>query len=146
MREKDFILFIIGAFCMLAGDPYQPKYVSDAIELSPSTLFCNPIPTTTSKSKTSGDNGFRIEISGNPTKYVPGETYTGKLTIFLFSRHQENFFPSVNHKLTLKYSITFIHSCIRLILSKVNRLKSKINEILSKFIIRLPILLSTKNN
>ena len=28
--------------------------------------------------KTPGDNGYRLKISGNPDKYVPGEVYTGK--------------------------------------------------------------------
>lgn len=27
--------------------------------------------------KTSGDNGFKVKISGNPEKYTPGELYTG---------------------------------------------------------------------
>ena len=28
-------------------------------------------------SKTPGDNGYRLKISGNPDKYFPGEVYTG---------------------------------------------------------------------
>lgn len=28
--------------------------------------------------KTPGDNGYRLKISGNPDKYFPGEVYTGK--------------------------------------------------------------------
>ena len=31
--------------------------------------------------KTPGDNGYRVKISGNPDKYVPGEVYTGNQTL-----------------------------------------------------------------
>ncbi len=35
-------------------------------------------------SKTPGDNGYRLKISGNPDKYFPGEVYTGQQPLNLF--------------------------------------------------------------
>ncbi|GAB6030928.1 hypothetical protein CHUAL_007755 [Chamberlinius hualienensis] len=46
------------------------------------TTRCNRHPTDTSSPKTSGDNGYKIQIVGNPEKYVPGESYTVKLNGF----------------------------------------------------------------
>lgn len=40
------------------------------------TKRCNREPVGILSNKTPGDNGFKIEISGNPDKYVPKETYT----------------------------------------------------------------------
>ena len=40
---------------------------------------CSREPPTTVMPKTPGDKDFKIVISGNPNKYVPGELYTGKL-------------------------------------------------------------------
>lgn len=31
-----------------------------------------------------GNHGFRIKISGNPERYVPGQMYTGKVTFCFF--------------------------------------------------------------
>lgn len=47
-----FALFVSG--CLREPTPYQSRFA-----------------------KTSGDNGFKIRISGDPEKYVPGEVYTG---------------------------------------------------------------------
>lgn len=38
---------------------------------------CVRQPEGVTASKTPGDNGYRIKISGNPEKYFPGEVYTG---------------------------------------------------------------------
>ena len=38
---------------------------------------CIRQPEGVERSKTSGDNGYRLKISGNPQKYFPGEVYTG---------------------------------------------------------------------
>ena len=40
---------------------------------------CNLVPNRyhTSAKKSVGDNGFRIVIGGNHTKYTPGDVYTG---------------------------------------------------------------------
>lgn len=40
---------------------------------------CNRAPPGTQFPKTPGDNGYKIKISGNPDKYVPGEIYTVSL-------------------------------------------------------------------
>lgn len=39
---------------------------------------CIRQPEGVERSKTPGDNGYRLKISGNPQKYFPGEVYTGK--------------------------------------------------------------------
>jgi len=44
-------------------------------------LWCDRTPTGVTVPKTSGDNGFKIFISGDPDKpdkYIPGAVYTGK--------------------------------------------------------------------
>lgn len=41
------------------------------------TMNCNRQPYNTQTEKEPGDNGYKIKISGNPEKYVPGEVYTG---------------------------------------------------------------------
>ena len=48
---------------------------STAILSSSST--CVRQPENVQTSKTPGDNGYRLKISGNPDKYFPGEVYTG---------------------------------------------------------------------
>ena len=40
---------------------------------------CKREPENTQVPVTPGSNGFRIKISGNPEKYVPGEVYTSKM-------------------------------------------------------------------
>lgn len=43
-------------------------------------LWCDRTPTGVTVPKTSGDNGFKIVISGDPDKpdkYIPGAVYTG---------------------------------------------------------------------
>ena len=47
---------------------------------------CKREPPLTNVPKTSGDNGFKIVISGNPEKYVPGELYTGKSALNSLSK------------------------------------------------------------
>jgi hypothetical protein len=42
--------------------------------------------------KTKADHRFKIKISGNPDKYVPGEVYTGKRFVqFLKNMRSHNF-------------------------------------------------------
>ena len=53
---------------------------------------CNRAPYGATIPKTLGDGGFRISISGNPGKYVPGEVYTGGLTDSIFQ--VENLFKN----------------------------------------------------
>jgi hypothetical protein len=38
---------------------------------------CNREPVNVNAPVTKGTNGFKIKLSGNPEKYVPGEMYTG---------------------------------------------------------------------
>jgi hypothetical protein len=45
----------------------------------------------TIKSRTPGDNGFKIKITGNPEKYTPGELYTGNCFVFVFCILSEHF-------------------------------------------------------
>lgn len=57
--------------------------VGDSVTTSYSTRYgtyhqCSREPMNTNSAKTPGNNGFKIKISGNPEKYVPGEMYTGK--------------------------------------------------------------------
>lgn len=37
--------------------------------------------------KTPADNRFRLKISGNPDKYVPGEGYTGNIFMLIYNRY-----------------------------------------------------------
>jgi hypothetical protein len=57
---------------------------------SPSTAIlssstCVRQPENVQTSKTPGDNGYRLKISGNPEKYFPGEVYTGSLLALINS-------------------------------------------------------------
>jgi hypothetical protein len=45
---------------------------------------CNREPEGHMLPKSKGDNRFKIRISGNPDKYVPGEVYTGKTHCSLY--------------------------------------------------------------
>ena len=49
------------------------------------TATCNRQPYNTQAEKVPGDNGYKIKISGNPEKYVPGEVYTGELVIIKYT-------------------------------------------------------------
>ncbi|XP_054160513.1 spondin-1-like isoform X4 [Oppia nitens] len=40
------------------------------------TTSCSREPTNVATTQTKGNNGFKIKLSGNPEKYVPGEMYT----------------------------------------------------------------------
>ena len=42
-------------------------------------FLCNREPEGHMPPKSKADNRFKIRISGNPDKYVPGEVYTGKI-------------------------------------------------------------------
>ena len=44
---------------------------------------CNREPPNVSAPQTKGNNGFKIKLSGNPEKYVPGEMYTGNTNLFI---------------------------------------------------------------
>ncbi|XP_023216087.1 spondin-1-like isoform X2 [Centruroides sculpturatus] len=57
---------VAGEASGLAGRPPPAEYPG----------HCVRIPPGFSSAKTPGDNGFRIRISGNPDRYVPGEMYT----------------------------------------------------------------------
>ncbi|XP_047736020.1 spondin-1 [Hyalella azteca] len=48
-------------------------------QLASGTITCNRQPYHSHSEKTPGDNGYKIKISGNPEKYVPGEVYTVSL-------------------------------------------------------------------
>lgn len=48
-----------------------------SVSLFVSGCLREPTPYQSRFAKTSGDNGFKIRISGDPEKYVPGEVYTG---------------------------------------------------------------------
>lgn len=43
------------------------------------SINCNRRPYNSNSEKAPGDNGYKIKISGNPEKYVPGEVYTVSL-------------------------------------------------------------------
>lgn len=47
---------------------------------------CDRTPDNNPHPKTQSDGRFRIEISGSPESYVPGEQYTGK-SLFINKTH-----------------------------------------------------------
>ena len=66
---------------------------------------CNREPTTVNAPQTKGNNGFKIKLSGNPEKYVPGEMYTG-MHYFLYY-FILNCFLHLN-SLSNNYSVKFL--------------------------------------
>lgn len=64
----------------LYGTIYVTLVVACLVKMTESTVAsCDRSPPDKRSPKTPGDNGFRIRISGNPDKYVPGEIYTVSL-------------------------------------------------------------------
>lgn len=53
-------------------------------------LRCDRTPEGSVASKSPADGRFRIRISGNPEKYVPGESYTSKYLRSVFSNLYES--------------------------------------------------------
>ena len=47
-------------------------------------LWCDRTPAGVNVPKTPGDNGYKIVISGDSDKYIPGGVYSGKLVLYYF--------------------------------------------------------------
>lgn len=70
------VIILLCGYVTSEGVPPTPTYGRYT-----AALHCNREPQGVTTKKTPGDNGFKIRISGNPEKYVPGEVYTGKIVI-----------------------------------------------------------------
>ena len=94
---------------------------------------CNREPQGVTAPQTKGNNGFKIKLSGNPEKYVPGEMYTGNVILhsctsffkevifslwdYYFHFTRRNFFEHCSHfvigfKFNYKSSLNFIFNNI----------------------------------
>lgn len=76
-----YLVFVTGTMMLLCRGTTG---VSDA------AATCDRQPPSKTGSK-SPDNGYKILVSGNPTHYVPGQTYTGEF--WLLSDHTCSEFP-----------------------------------------------------
>jgi len=69
-----FLLTIVYNINSIEGDLVTP---SNFNRYGANYHSCNREPENVNAPLTKGNNGFKIKISGNAEKYVPGEMYTG---------------------------------------------------------------------